>query len=817
MNSKRRDMEDREDKGSFRILRHRMGTSLALVGIGMLMEVLVVGAFPVLRYLYDTDYFDYNAYWRLLCVNSLAALLGSLVLCYGVLSAVRALNAGRQPLIWICLATSCFIAYRILNVLQTHAGSFFRDMFNTSFNMDLLLLNTLLAMSSLLLVIGLMRALWDSNKTRALAEERNAALKREMRDREISEVNARASEERFETLLNALTSMVFLCDISGFVLTHNKAFAQFLGRADDRLIGMHLRDLLPQQALSDGRKKVMRVFEHKTHTSFMLALSGRTWEVNTYPVLDDNNDVLCIAVLARDITNALREEEERHLLETAMNNAAETILITDAEGTIVYVNVAFETTTGYSRMEALGKTPALLKSGRHDAQHYADLWKTLTNGEQWHGRFLNRRKNGELFHERAAISPVQNAQGETTHYIAVKRDITREHQLEKQLQQSQKIEAIGTLAGGIAHDLNNVLGIVLGRAELALDALGQDHAAYTHVDIITQTATRSSRLIKQLLSFSRKETSEVDTIQIGTLVKEHTKLLRTYLPANITIRQHISTDAGCVHADPGEIQQIIMNLCTNANHAMQPNGGMLIIGLEAVALSSELLVATGRVPAGDYVRLQVEDTGAGMTPEVRTCIFDPFFTTKDESLGTGLGLAMVQGAMERAGGAIDVHSAPGEGTRFDLYWPRTEYRTPQTPYRVKENLGAGYSVLVVDDLEDFKEFVSLALESNGFKVQAFSDPQEALAFYTENAETIDVAVVDYMMPGMNGAVLTERLHEVCNTLPVVLLSGYSTTVTEDNAPNHGFYTMLRKPVTTGQLVHTLVRAASDADNDAPSE
>ena len=500
-----------------------------------------------------------------------------------------------------------------------------------------------------------------------------------------------------------------------------------------------------------------------------------------------------------------REIRDRLLLSTAIQNAAESILITDVSGAIQYVNPAFEHVAGFTQSEVIGQKPSILKSGSHDKAFYEELWSTITAGKVWRGRFLNKRKDGDFFSEDATISAIQDEQGHITHYVAVKHDITREKLLEQQVQQSQKLEAIGTLAGGIAHDLNNVLAVIIGHSEMSLSRLEPEHPVHKSLEVIMRTAERSSQLIKRLLIFSRQGVSESSPLEPSSLVREQMKVIRSYLPSNIAISDFIDPDAGYVLGAPIEIQQIVFNLCTNANHAMQPAGGALEIGIGSVVVEQEQTLTAGVLKPGDYVRLYVRDTGCGMDAAILKRIFEPFFTTKEAGMGTGLGLPMIHGSVMQSGGAIEVTSAPGKGSRFDLYWPRLTCEPKQEPRTIDIPDGGGKTVLVVDDMVDFKELLEVNLTAHGFTTEGFTEVFTALDFFQDNSDAIDIALVDYMMPGMNGSELAGRLHEIKPGLPIVMLSGYSCNVTDENAAEYGFAAVISKPVETSHLICTISR------------
>lgn len=498
-----------------------------------------------------------------------------------------------------------------------------------------------------------------------------------------------------------------------------------------------------------------------------------------------------------------QEIQERRLLSAAIENAAEAIQIVDASNTVRYVNSAFERLMGYTKEEVLGQPWNIIESKEHDEAYYKKIADTITEENVWRGCLCNKKKNGDLINVEAVSTVIKNKEDAITHYITMKRDVTREKILEQQAQQSQKLEAIGTLAGGIAHDLNNVLAVIIGHSEMSMSRLEPDHPVRKSLEVIMRTANRSSQLIKRLLAFSRQGVAEPSLIEPAPLVQEQMKVIRSYLPSNIKISHSIEENVGCILGEPVEIQQLIFNLCTNANHAMQPEGGDLEIVMDNFVADQELPVTTGTLKPGEYVRLRVRDTGCGMDETIIKRLFEPFFTTKEVGMGTGLGLPMVHGSIMRSGGAIEVISTPGKGSRFDLYWPKLVDEAPKKEQEIDIPDGKGRTVLVVDDMEDFKDLVEMNLTAHGFKTVGFADTETALDYFRSNSDKVDIALVDYMMPGMNGAYLAECLHETNPDLPIVLVSGYSCTVTEENAAEYGFAAALSKPVETAHLVRVL--------------
>ena len=341
-----------------------------------------------------------------------------------------------------------------------------------------------------------------------------------------------------------------------------------------------------------------------------------------------------------------RNEQQVLLLARAVESTSDSIVITDLSGSIEYVNPHFEKLTGYTRAEVYGKNPRVLQSGRQPKEFYAELWRTLKSGGVWKGRFINRRKDGTLYTEEATIAPVHDAHGIPQKYVAVKRDVTRLEELESQLRQAQKMEAVGQLAGGIAHDLNNVLQVVTLASHLALTSNDPEFKD-ARIKETVDAAQKGAGVIRQLLAFSRRQLMRPEVLNLNEVIHDTVKLLNHLLRENIKLHLDLDPDLGNIKADPVQITQVILNLALNSRDAM-PDGGLLEISTENFEVTAESEAASGQVPPGSYVRLIVRDTGTGMDEVTQSRIFEPFFTTKETGKGTGLGLSTVTASLPRA-------------------------------------------------------------------------------------------------------------------------------------------------------------------------
>jgi two-component system cell cycle sensor histidine kinase/response regulator CckA len=495
-------------------------------------------------------------------------------------------------------------------------------------------------------------------------------------------------------------------------------------------------------------------------------------------------------------------------LGAAIEHAAESVVVTDAQGMIVYVNPAFERITGYGSEEVIGQTPLILKSGAQDAAFYENLWATLTAGRVWQGRFVNRRKDGSLYTEEATICPVRDARGVVVNYAAVKRDVTRELLLEEQYYRAQKMEAVGRLTAGIAHDFNNILTAIDGFAELVSLALAPGDPLQESIRLVLSSGHHAESLIGQLLAFSRKQAARPATLDLNEVVAAVDKMLRRVIGEDITLQVTLLPGLWPIRADLSQVEQVILNLAVNARDAM-PRGGKLIIETANVTLDGQY---AGRRPdprPGEYVLLMVGDTGIGMSEEVQTRIFEPFFTTK-EDWGTGLGLATVYGIVRQCGGDVRVHSEEGVGTTFEVYLPRVEQTAPRPAVpQAGQGMPAGSeTILLVEDDPVVRTLIRRVLHNLGYTLLEAGDGQTALRLGGDFPGAIDLLLTDAVMPGMSGQTLAERLAPSRPGLSVLFMSGY----TDDVILHHGDLAMgvsfLQKPFSVTDLARK-VRAVLD--------
>jgi PAS domain S-box-containing protein len=516
-----------------------------------------------------------------------------------------------------------------------------------------------------------------------------------------------------------------------------------------------------------------------------------------------------IVLIYSDLTERKMAEEQRTLLEAAIEHAYEAIIITDPAGIVEYTNPSFERMLGYSREDILNRKISIIKSHKHTAGFYTDLWKKLNRGENWQGDIINRKKNGDLCENEVTISAIRSQHNDQiTHYVSVQRDITQEAELKSQLLQSQKMEAIGALAGGIAHDFNNILFALTGYAELSLRHAEKGSEIYQNLQQILQAGARATDLVKQILSFSRQEPQVRKPLSIQHIAKETTKLLCRSLPPTITIQEKIDINCEMIEGDPTQIHQVLMNLCTNAYQAMRQNGGILTVKLSQTELHESIHFGSYNLAAGKYIELVVSDTGCGMDIQTQERIFDPYFTTKRAGEGTGLGLTVVHSIIDSHKGHIFVESEPGKGTDFRVLLPAIiEQKTSETHQSKRKKIANGTGrILLVDDDESVLTICEKMLSHIGYKITTLSEPKKALELFRKDPNQFDLVISDQVMPTMFGIELLQDIRTIRHDIPTILMSGYTSEASiEAVCAELGINQFLSKPVNLQMLADTTQR------------
>lgn len=592
------------------------------------------------------------------------------------------------------------------------------------------------------------------------------------------------SSGQFQLLFERLADPMLLIDCeSGCFTDCNEAAIRLLGyREKADLFQLKPIDISPEYQ-PDGRLTSEKAMEmhalarqrgHHRFEWLHRSPDGRLIPVEILLTSIETEGNAQLAAVWHDLSANKRTLEELRLKAGALETVANGIVITNREGVIEWVNPAFTRLTGYTAAESVGRTPQVLKSGRHGASFYAEMWSTIIAGKVWHGEVTNQRKDGVLYEEEMSITPLRDGSGNITHFVAVKQDTTERKKLQNQILRTQRMESLGTLAGGIAHDLNNILLPIVLSTDLLRNGETRDERLRL-LDTIRSCARRGADMIRQVLTFARGVEGLKGEVQLLHLFRDLEKILRETFPRNLSIGVKLPKELWTVHGEATQLEQVLMNLCINARDAM-PVGGVLTLSAHNVLVDASMTEQEPDCLPGNYVLVEVGDDGMGMSAEVQERIFEPFFTTKEVGKGTGLGLSTVYSIVRGHRGFLQVISRPGHGSVFRVYLPALSgavhlpAQDPNSPLPT----GSGEWILVVDDEKAVCEAVRLVLSGNGYHVLLAADGAEALGLYHEHRDKIALTLTDIMMPVMDGATLISRIRKMDPEAKIIAASGNDT-------------------------------------------
>lgn len=614
------------------------------------------------------------------------------------------------------------------------------------------------------------------------------------------------SEERLRAITNSTKDAILMMDEQGTLSFWNPAAEKIFGYTTSEAIGNNLHKFLAPPRYHHEHVKAFQVFQQTgegkaiNKTLELEAIHKDGHEISIELSLSRLNirGAWHTIGIIRDITERkkaekeLKESEERFRV---LHNASFGGIAIHDNGLILDCNQGLSELTGYSFDELVGMDGTLL---------IAPNWRSfvidkIKSGYEGTYDVEGLRKDGSTFPVsiRGCNIPYKGKLARVTEFrdsSERKQAEEKRKELEAQLVQAQKMEAIGTLAGGIAHDFNNILGAILGYVELSRTVVPSSSPAAGFLDKALKGVRRATQLVSRILSFSRQQESERVPVHVPPLVKEALKLLRPLLPTTINIRQEIDDDVPSILADPTQIHQILMNLCTNAFHAMEITGGTITIRLQALDLTAADLQQHQNCEAGQYLVLTVEDSGPGIPENIQDKIFEPYFTTKSVGKGSGMGLSIVHGIVQNYRGFINVSSEPGQGTTFDLYLP-TITGTVQPVKEESHPIPQGSEkILLVDDEELVADTARSMLEHLGYQVTALTDSLEAFNLFKKEPVSFDLVITDQTMPVMTGIDLAQRLIEIRHDIPIIICTGFSSTISEDQALAKGIRGFAYKPL-----------------------
>ncbi len=636
--------------------------------------------------------------------------------------------------------------------------------------------------------------------------------------RKQTEQALRESDEKFTLAFAASPDSININRMEdGMYVAINQGFSDLTGYSWDTVQGKTSAELNIWHDPAD-RERLLAELQTKGYCNNLEAIFRKkdgslgTGLLSARPI--QLNNVPHILSITRDITEKKQAAADLERLKVAIEQVAEMVVITDAQGRIHYANPAFTETAGYSFDEVYLRNPRMLKSGKHDATFYAALWKTIASGRTWSGKMVNRKKNGELYTIESTISPVFDQHGAIVNYVAIKRDITDQLRLEAQYHQAQKMESIGRLTGGVAHDFNNMLAVIIGYAEMALVKISAEHSGYADIERILEAAHRSADIVQQLLAFARKQAITPKVIQLNHLVDGILNMLRRLIGEAIDLRWNPGTELPLIRIDPVQVDQVLANLCINARDAIHGNG-TIELRTSFVVLQEDFCRKHPGAQPGPHVVLQVIDNGCGIKQDQLDKIFDPFFTTKGQQ-GTGLGLATVYGIVIENNGIVTVDSLPGSGATFSVYLPAHDqgYALDGSVQNCEQPLlGTGEIILLVEDDPGILELCRSMLTSLGYTVSTASSPSQALEEAMLHQEDIDLLLTDVIMPEMNGTQLAQEIVKICPVARLLFMSGYTDDILGQHGVPYEEIHFLQKPFDLKTLSEK-VREVLDAPVDA---
>jgi two-component system cell cycle sensor histidine kinase/response regulator CckA len=627
-------------------------------------------------------------------------------------------------------------------------------------------------------------------------------------ERARAERRVRASEARYRSLFKYNPHLVFGLSRDGRFQVVNPAFERLLGKSERALAGTPFNAVVAPKHVAAATRMLQDALA-KGPQSFELSLEvaggSAVIEGSCVPVRIDD-ELVGIYVFAED-TEARRQSEERIRFQAALLDAVgQAVVATDPKGKIQYWNEAATRLYGWTPDEVLGRPVVDILGAAGDPIIGPQAVDT------WSGELMLRRKDGSEFPTYVTNSLIHDARGELVSVVRICSDLTERKDLETQLLQSTKLEAVGRLAGGVAHDFNNILTTILGFSQLAHDELNDHPEVAGYISETLRSARRAQDLTRQLLAFSRQQLLKPQVIELGDTIKDMERMLRRTLGEDIELVVETHPDGGWVRADPGQAEQVVLNLALNARDAM-PHGGRLSINTAPAKLDTkDARNFAFAVKPGDYVRLTVSDTGEGMDADVLSKVFDPFFTTKHDQGGTGLGLAMVYGIVKQSEGYIRAFSQSGHGSTFEIYLPRVGKGVPAAAHtgevRVPPPAGKGRVVLVVEDEDAVRAMVRKVLERSGYEVIDAADGMQALALARGARERLALILADVVMPGMSGREVVERLAGEEIKPGVIYMSGYTRDEMIRKGLQEATFTFLPKPFLPAELLSIVAEQLS---------
>jgi two-component system, cell cycle sensor histidine kinase and response regulator CckA len=630
------------------------------------------------------------------------------------------------------------------------------------------------------------------------------------------------SEERHRRIVETAYEGIFILDAEQRLSFVNRRLAEMLGQSIDALVGRTLEDFMFPEDWPDHRSRLARRQFHaaiRYERRLRRKDGGELWIIMSVAIRRDAGGEFTGAFgMATDITERKLAEDKLLLQSRALMASANAIIITDPAGGVEWVNPAFTRLTGYTEAEALGQKTNFLKSGQHPPEFYARLWSTIQQGKIWQGEITNRRRDQTLYTENTTIAPVTDKAGNIRHYVAVKEDVTERRALELQLQQAQKMEAVSNLAGGLAHEFNNLFTVILGYANILQSAGNLTAEDTAKVAEISASARRAANVTRQLLIFSRQQIMSPQPLNLNETVSRLFNILKHVLGEKIAVEYHQADALPAVFADPGMMEQIVINLTARARDAM-PDGGQLTLTTQAVALDAFASSTNPEARRGRFVCLAVADTGANLEPENIRRIFEPFVAGKFSHSHNGLGLATVYGIVQEHRGWMEVARQPNQGTVFKVFLPVAETTAVPlgevAPTFLPPAAASSKTILLVEDDDSLRKLVSACLRRANYRVLAAADSVATRQLWREHSASIDLLFTDIILPGdLDGHELAKKFKQERPGLKIIFSTGYSRARPNPTTDLLAGEYQLPKPYEPEMLIEVVGRALADSDPSA---
>lgn len=628
------------------------------------------------------------------------------------------------------------------------------------------------------------------------------------------------NEEKYRTVVNNSPDLIYRTNANGVITFVSESVYTISGYTVDEAIGMKMAEeiyvnpdertvfwemLMTQGAIKNFESKL----KHK---------NGSIWwaSTNAHLLKDSKDNILGVEGIIRNITETKMAQEalsqSKAYLRTLIDTIPDLVWLKDDNGRYLFCNSKFERFFGAKENEIIGKTDYDFVDKnladvfrRYDQETMANEQPSMneeevTYADDGHHEILETIK-----------TPMYGKNGQLIGVLGIARDITERKQaeekrikLEEELRQSHKMEAIGTISGGIAHDFNNILGIIIGNTELALDSTEGWHPNRLNLEEIKKASLRASDVVRQLLNFSRKTEQRKKTVDVNSLVKESMPLLRSSIPKSIDIQMNLTEKPSRISADPTQIHQVLINLCTNASHAMENDGGILKINVSETKLATITVTQFQKIEPGNYAKITVSDTGHGIDPLIKDKIFDPYFTTKGIGKGTGMGLSVALGIIKNHNGAISVYSEKDKGSCFKVLFPIVDDEVLDDNIDIEKIPTGNEKILFIDDEEALVQIGATLLERLGYEVETETDPENALKFIQSEPDRFDLIITDMTMPRLNGDDLIRNILKINSNVPIILYTGFSNTIDHKKAIEIGARGYIEKPLDKKRLA-TVVR------------